>query len=120
MLAGSIGIGAIDTQLAATVMPISTYVAVTAPLGEKLFEAIRYNGAIADDRRAGDTYRIVSDDRLMWGGRISTRASTPWRLKATLLDLAAVDRRPFQNGNCRVIDVLSQVDTDDKSLMRRR
>ena len=67
-----------------TVLPISTYVAVTAPLGERLFEAVRYTGAVADTRRAGDYYRIVGDDRLMWGGRISTRASTPWRLKAAL------------------------------------
>ena len=67
-----------------TVQPVSTYVAVTAPIGERLFEAVRYTGAIADTRRAGDYYRIVSDDRLMWGGRISMRGSTPWRLKAAL------------------------------------
>jgi hypothetical protein len=84
VLAGSTGIGAVDAPIAETVLPISTYLAVTAPLGEKLFEAIRYSGAIADNRRAGDYYRIVSDDRLMWGGRISTRASTPWRLKSAL------------------------------------
>ncbi|HMK80211.1 MAG TPA: FAD-dependent oxidoreductase [Xanthobacteraceae bacterium] len=84
VLAGATGIGAIDRPIAETVIPVSSYVAVTAPLGEKLFAAIRYNGAIADDRRAGDTYRVVSDDRLMWGGRISTRISTPWRLKSML------------------------------------
>jgi len=84
VLAGSTGVGAVDAPIAETVIPVSTYEAVTAPLGEKLFEVIRYNGAIADDRRAGDTYRIVSDDRLMWGGRISTRRSTPWRLKTML------------------------------------
>jgi glycine/D-amino acid oxidase-like deaminating enzyme len=84
VLAGSTGIGKVDEPIAKTVLPVSTYVAVTAPLGEKLFEAVRYTGAVADTRRAGDYYRIVSDDRLMWGGRISARASTPWRLKAAL------------------------------------
>ena len=84
VLAGSTGIGAVDAPIAATVLPVSTYVAVTAPIGEKLFESVRYTGAISDTRRAGDYYRIVSDDRLMWGGRISMRASTPWRLKAAL------------------------------------
>ena len=84
VLAGSTGIGEVDAPIAATVLPVSTYVAVTAPIGEKLFEAVRYTGAIADTRRAGDYYRIVSDDRLMWGGRISMRTSTPWRLKAAL------------------------------------
>ena len=58
--------------------------AVTAPLGEKLFDAVRYTGAVADTRRAGDYYRIVADDRLLWGGRISTRTSEPWRLKAQM------------------------------------
>jgi gamma-glutamylputrescine oxidase len=84
VLAGSTGAGEVDAPIAATVQPVSTYVAVTAPLGERLFEAVRYTGAISDTRRAGDYYRIVSDDRLMWGGRISMRGSTPWRLKAAL------------------------------------
>jgi glycine/D-amino acid oxidase-like deaminating enzyme len=84
VLAGSTGIAGVDPTVAATVLPISTYVAVTAPLGERLFDAVRYTGAVADTRRAGDYYRIVADDRLMWGGRISARSSTPWRLKAAL------------------------------------
>ncbi len=84
VLAGSTGIGAVDAELAATVLPVSTYVAVTAPLGEKLFDAVRYSGAVADTRRSGDYYRIVADDRLMWGGRISARASAPRRLKALM------------------------------------
>jgi gamma-glutamylputrescine oxidase len=84
VLAGSTGTAAIDAPVAATVLPISTYVAVTAPLGEKLFDAIRYNGAISDTRRAGDYYRIVADDRLQWGGRISARKSTPWMLKSAM------------------------------------
>ena len=84
VLAGSTGIGAVDAQLATTVLPVSTYVAVTAPLGEKLFDAVRYTGAVADTRRAGDYYRIVEDDRLLWGGRITTRATEPRRLKAQL------------------------------------
>jgi hypothetical protein len=84
VLAGSTGTAEVDAPVAETVLPVSTYVAVTAPLGERLFDAVRYSGAVADNRRAGDYYRIVGDDRLMWGGRISTRSSRPWRLKAAL------------------------------------
>lgn len=84
VLAGSTGIGSVDEQIATTVLPVSTYVAVTAPLGEKLFEAVRYTGAVADTRRAGDYYRIVADDRLLWGGRITTRGAAPRRLKAQM------------------------------------
>jgi glycine/D-amino acid oxidase-like deaminating enzyme len=79
VLAGSFALGTVDEQIAATVLPISTYVGVTAELGEKLFEAVRYSGAAADTRRACDYYRIVDDDRLLWGGRISTRTSEPRR-----------------------------------------
>jgi glycine/D-amino acid oxidase-like deaminating enzyme len=75
VLAGSTGIGPIDGELAATVLPISTYIGVTVALGEKLFEAVRYTGAVADTRRACDYYRIVDDDRLLWGGRISGATS---------------------------------------------
>jgi glycine/D-amino acid oxidase-like deaminating enzyme len=91
VLAGSTGIGSVDGELAATVLPVSTYVGVTAELGEKLFEAMRYSGAVADMRRACDYYRIVDDDRLLWGGRISTRTSEPRRLKAQIRrDILAV------------------------------
>ncbi len=84
VLAGSVGTGMADAQLAETVLPVSTYVAVTAPLGEKLFEAVRYTGAVADTRRACDYYRIVDDDRLLWGGRISASTSQPRRLEARM------------------------------------
>ena len=40
VLAGSTGIGTVDAPIAATVLPVSTYVAVTAPLGERLFDAL--------------------------------------------------------------------------------
>src|SRR2546423_9692348 len=45
---------------------------------------MRYTGAVAEMRRAGNYYRIVADDRLLWGGRITTRASEPRRLKAQM------------------------------------
>ena len=84
VLAGNVQAGDADREIGATVLPISTYVAVTAPLGERLFEAVRYTGAVADTRRAGDYYRIVADDRLMWGGRFTLREASPRRLKSLM------------------------------------
>jgi gamma-glutamylputrescine oxidase len=84
VLAGNVQAGIADREVGATVLPIWTYVAVTAPLGETLFDAVRYTGAVADTRRAGDYYRIVADDRLMWGGRFTTRGAPPRRLKALM------------------------------------
>ncbi len=84
VLAASVQAGGVDGAIGATVVPVSTYVAVTAPLGETLFDAVRYTGAVADTRRAGDYYRVVADDRLMWGGRFTTRPASPRRLKAMM------------------------------------
>ena len=40
--------------------------------------AIRTRACMYDDRRAGDYYRLVDDGaRLLWGGRITTRAANP-------------------------------------------
>ena len=87
---GSAFIGKAFPALARTVLPVATHVAVSAPLGEKLGESIRYAGAIADTRRAGDYYRIVGD-RLLWGGRITTRTAPPSRLKRLIArDLVSV------------------------------
>lgn len=76
--------------LARTLLPVATQVAVTAPMGEDLPAAIGFAGAIADTRRAGDYYRRIGD-RLLWGGRISTRTAPPRALAAKLkADMLAV------------------------------
>jgi len=84
VLAASTGAGIADASIGTTLQPVSAYMAVTAPLGEKLFDAVRYTGAVADTRRAGDYYRVVADDRLLWGGRISMSTETPRRLKTQM------------------------------------
>jgi gamma-glutamylputrescine oxidase len=87
---GSAFIGDGFPALARTILPVSTYMCASEPIPERLQEAIRYSGAIADTRRAGDYYRIVGD-RLLWGGRISTRTTAPRRLKRKLArDIARV------------------------------
>lgn len=81
VLAGSATLGAVHGRLARAVLPIATYVAVTEKLGRDLGAAIRWAGAISDTRRAGDYYRVVDGDRLLWGGRITTDTSEPPRLR---------------------------------------
>jgi gamma-glutamylputrescine oxidase len=56
------------------ILPVATYVAVTEPLDQ---DVIRTREAIADTRRAGDYYRRITDGRILWGGRISTRRQAP-------------------------------------------
>jgi gamma-glutamylputrescine oxidase len=59
--------------IARTTLPIATYVMATEPLGAHLRDAIRTDAAVFDTRFAFDYYRALSDTRLLWGGRMSTR-----------------------------------------------
>jgi glycine/D-amino acid oxidase-like deaminating enzyme len=63
------------------ILPVATYVAVTAPLKQ---DAIRCRHAISDSRRAGNYFRLIDEDRLLWGGAITTMVSEPARLAARM------------------------------------
>ncbi len=81
VLAGNADLGKVQPRIARAVLPVATYVAVTDKLGPRLGDAIRWTGAISDTRRAGDYYRVVDGDRLLWGGRITTDTQEPPRLR---------------------------------------
>ncbi|MEI2455064.1 MULTISPECIES: NAD(P)/FAD-dependent oxidoreductase [Lysobacter] len=68
----------------AAVMPIATYVMVTAPLGAHLQRALRTRAAVYDTRFAFDYYRPLPDTRLLWGGRISVLDRSPEQVKRLL------------------------------------
>jgi glycine/D-amino acid oxidase-like deaminating enzyme len=85
VLAGNVHIGGIVPKLAHTLVPISTYVITTAPLGERLREAIGYSGAVSDSELADNHYRVVGGDRLMWSGRCSVWQGDPRRYVRTLV-----------------------------------
>ncbi|TSD89916.1 FAD-binding oxidoreductase [Mycobacterium sp. KBS0706] len=65
-------------------LPIATYILLTDPIRDRVGDAIRTNAAIGDDRRAGDYYRVVGGERILWGGRITTRTSDPHDLAERL------------------------------------
>lgn len=58
----------------AAILPITTFVMVTEPLGDLAYEAISIPNGISDTRFACDYYRPLPDTggRILWGGRIST------------------------------------------------
>lgn len=68
----------------AGVLPIATYVMVTAPLGARMDEAMRTRAAVYDTRFAFDYYRPLPDSRLLWGGRISVLDRSPHAVKRLL------------------------------------
>ncbi len=93
VLAGSAyqAIAGLWPELDRAVLPVATYVVTTEPLGRPLAETIKFGGCIADTRRAGDYYRIVGGDRLLWGGRITTRRSQPaWLASMLTSDISAI------------------------------
>jgi gamma-glutamylputrescine oxidase len=86
--------GALLPELQRSYLPIATYVMLTAANESLIASAIRTRAAIADQRRAGDYYRLVDGGaRILWGGKITTRTSEPRRL-AGLLHETMVDTYP--------------------------
>jgi gamma-glutamylputrescine oxidase len=59
VLAGNVHLGTLMPQLAATLLPVTTFVMVTGPIGEILH------------------YRIVGGDRLQWSGRMRAWEANP-------------------------------------------
>ena len=79
VLCGNVQIASLMPRVASALIPVTTYVITTAPLGPRLAEAIDYRGAVSDSDLADNHYRIVGGDRLMWSGRATTWARNPRR-----------------------------------------
>ena len=79
VLCGNVQIASLMPRVASALIPVTTYVITTAPLGPRLTEAIDYRGAVSDSDLADNHYRIVGGDRLMWSGRATTWAQNPRR-----------------------------------------
>lgn len=68
--------GALVPRLRRAMLPIATYVMISEEAPDLLATAIATREAVGDNRRAGDYYRLVDGGRrLLWGGRITTRAA---------------------------------------------
>ena len=88
VLAGNVYLGALMPRLAATLLPVSTFVLVTEPLGPLLCDVVRYRGAISDTNRADNHYRIVGGDRLQWSGRMRAWQADPrWVSRGLVADI---------------------------------
>jgi glycine/D-amino acid oxidase-like deaminating enzyme len=72
VLAGNTHLGALAPKLTQTLVPITTYTVATAPLGERLAEAMVYRGGVSDSEWVDNHYRATEDGRLVWLGRMTT------------------------------------------------
>lgn len=80
VLAGNAHLGSLLPDFSAMVLPVTSYVAVTEPLGDRLAEAVSYKGAVSDSRLANYHFRVVAGDRLMWAGGASAAPRDPMRM----------------------------------------
>ncbi|MEH2478866.1 glycine/D-amino acid oxidase-like deaminating enzyme [Nitrobacteraceae bacterium AZCC 2146] len=78
VLAGNIHLGAPALRLSQTLLPVWRYAAVTEPLGERLAEAMTFQGSVTDTDGI-DHFRVVEGDRLMWSSPETTWAARPQR-----------------------------------------
>src|ERR1700675_2801651 len=78
VLAGNVHLGATLRRLSDTLLPVWRYAAVTAPLGERLAEAMTFKGSVTDTDGI-DHFRIVDGDRLMWASPETTWSARPQR-----------------------------------------
>jgi glycine/D-amino acid oxidase-like deaminating enzyme len=85
VLAGNVSLGALVPRLAATLLPVSTFVMVTEPIGPHLHDIIRYTGAVSDTNRADNHWRIVGGDRLQWSGRMRAWEADPRGMRRSLI-----------------------------------
>ena len=83
VLAGNVHLGEASRRLSDTLLPVWRYAAVTAPLGERLAEAVTFQGSVTDSDGI-DHFRIVEGDRLMWASPETTWEARPQRYAGAL------------------------------------
>lgn len=83
VLAGNVHLGAPMRRLWETLLPVWRYAGVTAPLGDRLADAITFKGSVMDCDGV-DHFRIVDRDRLMWASPETTWAARPERFAGAI------------------------------------
>jgi gamma-glutamylputrescine oxidase len=79
LIAGGALLGNLVPELAAKLIDIGTYIAVTQPLGEERARALITNDAAAADMNwILDYFRLTRDHRLLFGGRVSYSGVDPF------------------------------------------
>src|ERR1700729_772823 len=83
VLAGNVHLGAPLRRLSETLLPVWRYAAVTAPLGERLAEAINFQGSVIDSNGI-DHFRVIDGGRLMWASPETTWDARPQRFASSI------------------------------------
>ena len=87
VLACNVHLGALMPRLAATLLPVTSFVMVTEPIPD-LQQIVHYRGAVSDTERADNHYRIVGENRLQWAGRMRAwEADARWIARGLRADI---------------------------------
>jgi gamma-glutamylputrescine oxidase len=92
VLAGNVQLQQAASALTTTILPMTTYVAVTRPVSD-LADAVAYAGAVSDSRGSDFHYRVVDSNRLMWSGGVTAWGGDP-RRQADRIKLAITRTYP--------------------------
>lgn len=85
ILAGNGYLPGIERKVAATVMPINSFIAATEPLPDRWHEVLAEDIAVADSKFVVNYYRFSEDRRFLFGGRESYSIGFPSDIKGALV-----------------------------------
>src|SRR4051812_16725054 len=83
VLAGNVHLGVALPRLSETLLPVWRYAAMTAPLGDRLQDAVTFQGSVMDSDGI-DHFRRVHGGRLLWSGPETTWAAKPQRFASRI------------------------------------
>jgi len=84
VLAGNAGLSGLLPKLESKIMPVGTYICASKPLGQRASALIKNNMAVADINFVLDYFRLSSDQRMLFGGRVSYSGIDPPALGARM------------------------------------
>lgn len=85
ILAGNAYLGEVVPEIADRVMPFSTQIMATEPLGERGRNLLPTDVCVEDVRYVLDYYRLSGDGRLLWGGGTVYGGTDPADIRAKLM-----------------------------------
>ena len=85
VLATNAYVDKLDPKLAARTLPVGTFIATTAPLGEAMARSlIPGNHAVYDNQFILEYFRMTADHRLLFGGKCTYLGGTPADLSGSM------------------------------------
>jgi gamma-glutamylputrescine oxidase len=81
VLACNVDIGLLDSRLAQRFLPVISHIIATEPLPETLAQQLLpHNAAVCDSNHVLNYFRLSSDRRMLFGGRLKNASATPARI----------------------------------------